>query len=502
MDAKSENLPQPELPKSNDRSRWWRGFVVAILMCGVAIGAGWQPGLSRFLMSLVSSSNAQHQVLHWRSPHDPNIQSDHPGKDEMGMELIPVYADEVSPPKAVSIDPVLVERTYDTVVLSEGPFVQTIRAFSTIDYSEPQINDVTLKVDAWLQKLGVDFEGQTVQRGDLLYEVYAPDLVSTQENFLTSLRFVEAMKQKSNPRLVSDAEKNLDDVRLRLRFWDMTDEQIDELSKSRSVQKSIRFYSPYDGVVIKKQAFEGKFAHAGELLYRIANLSKVWAFVHIYPAQTRCVIVGQSAELVLTNLPGHKFPGKVIYIYPFLEQKSLTLRVLIEFENPNLLLKPALYGEVTLAPHKTGQGLSIPRSAVLQTGTRQLCYLVRSADKFEPREIHTGMELDGDRLEVVSGLQKGDRVVDGCEFLMDSESRVRSVNRRFQELPQTTDAAAGHEHQMPGMSMPNGMPGMSMPDKMPEMSMPNKKDTPKKMDMPQKMDMPMMKSQHHGPSTP
>jgi Cu(I)/Ag(I) efflux system membrane fusion protein/cobalt-zinc-cadmium efflux system membrane fusion protein len=433
--------------------RWllWLTFVAATVA-----GLLFQLQILRGIQHLIPPPDTGRQVLYWTSPMDASVRSDKPGKTAMGMELIPVYADQ-PPQEAVVIDATLIEREVTTALVQYGSRVRTIETVGTIAYAEPRIADVTLKVDAWIEKLHVNYKGQPVRRGDPLVDVYSPNLVSTQEEVLIGAAVLkEARGQELQGALARDRE-NLEASKQRLRYVDVTDKQIDELIATGKVPKTLTFFSPADGIVTEKEEVEGSFVKAGDLLYRIADLSVVWADVYVYPNQIHCVYEGQQATLTLPNLPGQSFQGKVVYIYPYLDPKNRTVQVRLEFLNPELLLKPGMFAEVHLEPHRMGEGINVLRQAVMHTGRRDLAYVVLPGNKFEARELTLGMELDGGMVEVLAGLPDGERIVTSEEFLMDSDSRLRSINLRFEPAPaweEIMTQSDAHEHgMMPGMKM-------------------------------------------------
>lgn len=428
----------------------WGVFLLSIV-AGVFF---WRPIVGG-LASLISSPQPQGEVLYWVSPMDPSLRSDKPGKDSMGMDLVPVYAGEQPPPQPVLIDPVLQENEYVAGTVENGPLVRTIDAIGTVTYAEPLIGDVTLKIDAWIEKLYVDYLGQPVRKGQPLFDIYSPALVDSQQELLISRQALTALGPQADAETRREAEQNVESARERLRYWDLTDRQIDDLVKAGKVQKTVTFYSPYDGIVTEKMAFEGEYMKAGSMLYRIADLSKVWVYLYVYQNQIHCVYEGQGATMTLANLPGHEFHGRVVYIYPYLEPKIRAVKVRLEFDNPELILKPDMFAQVVLEPHRMGDGLKIARRAILDTGTRQLVYLALPDDKFAAREVTTGMELDGGKIEVLSGLTAGERIVLSEQFLVDSESRLRLVNRKFLEPAATSSGMVPVPYGMPDMQRPN-----------------------------------------------
>lgn len=406
----------------------WGLFLVAAIF-----GLRYGDQILQRTKSLIPPPSAKREVKYWVSPMNPDVRSDQPGKDQMGMNLVPVYEGE-EPLSPVTIRPNLQEQNVTTERVRRGPMVHTVHTESTVVFAEPLVGDVTLKVDAWLEKLYVTYEGQAVKKGAPLVDVYAPSLVATEEELLSNLDAVDEARKASREVQEVD-QQNLESVREKLRFMDVTDEQITRLEQDRDVKRDLTFYSPFQGIVVEKNAFEGKYFPAGQLLYRVADLSKVWVYAYVYQNQIHCISEGQEATLTVPELPGRKFQGKVLYVYPYLEPKIRAVKVRLEFENPDLLLKPDMFTHVAFAPTQLGTGLNVSRGAVLKTGVRELVYVVLPDHQFAAREVKTGRVLDGNRVEILSGLREGEEIVTSESYLMDSESRLRSVDRKFNPLP-------------------------------------------------------------------
>jgi len=430
--------------------RAWGVFLVAVL-----IGALFQPQIGRMVRSIFPPSTTG-KVLYWTSPMDRSFRSDKPGRDAMGMRLVPVYAGAEQGPEPLRIDPVLRGREFTTTLVRRGPWLRTVRAIGTVTEAEPLVGEVTLKMDAWVEKLFVDYEGQPVHKGDRLLEVYSPELVLSQEELLSSQKALDETTPRSSAVVRREARSNLEAVREKLLKLDVTEQQIDALASKKQVRKTVTFYSPFDGIVLHKAVFKGTYAKAGSLLYQIVDLSRVWVNIYLAADEAHCVRVGQQATMTLSNLPGHAFSGKLIYIYPDLDPKTRTLRVRLEFPNPNMLLKPGMFTNVVLAPHNMGEGLRIDRRAVLRTGTREVVFVSltnkdsQPTGRFEARQITTGMLLDGNKVQLINGLRAGERIVLSGNFLFDSESRLRSIARKLSELPKRS---GGTSPAMRGMGM-------------------------------------------------
>ena len=440
--------------------RAWGIFLAALL-----VGALFQPQIGRLVNSIFPPS-AEREILYWTSPMDRSFRSDKPGQDAMGMALVPVYAGAEKEPEPLLIDPVFRQREFITSVVEQGPWVRTVRAIGTVIEAEPLVGEVTLKMDAWVEKLYVDYEGQPVRKGDRLLDVYAPELVTAQDEFLFSLQALEKTAARSSDAARQDAQSILDAAGEKFLYLDVTQSQIDDLAREKKVRKTVAFYSPFDGIVFRKGVFEGTYVKAGSLLYQIVDLSTIWVTMYLDADQSHCVEKGQQATMTLSNLPGYKFSGKLTYIYPDLDLKTRSLRVRLEFSNPDLLLKPGMFTNVVLAPREMGEGLLIPQRAVLRTGTREAVYVSltdedsRPTGKFEARSVTTGMRLDGNKVQLLDGLKAGEQVVLSGNFLFDSESRLPSIDRKLLESSEWTEGAS---RPMRGMDMPEKR-GMDMPE--------------------------------------
>ncbi len=442
-----ETTPTGDRPQSFI-ARWGPGL---LFLLAAAVGLVFQRPLATLARRAIPDPNTGREILYWRSPMDPSFRGDAPGKTPMGMDLVPVYADEGPPPAPVLVEPEIQEGEFTTAVVEHGPLVRSLSTIGTVAFAEPLVGDVTLKFEGWLEKLYADYEGQAIKQGEPLFEVYAPALIAAEEEFLIAQKYATG---ESTTRTLNAAD-NLRSARVKLRYLDMTDEQIDELAKQGTIQKTLKYHSPFSGIIVEKNAFAGTAIPEGKLLYRIADLSLVWVSVFVYETQIHCVHQGQAATLTLPELPGREFKGKVTFVYPYLDPKSRTAQVRLEFENPDLALMPDMFGHIQLEPHTMGEGLRVPRTAVMETGKRSLVYVALPQNRFEAREVRTGMELDNDQLEILSGLQPGERVVVTPDFLMDSESRIRLINRKF--LPPPALKAPSRRTES---STHEGMPGM------------------------------------------
>ncbi len=375
------------------------------------------------------------KILYWRAPMDPTYISDKPGKSPMGMDLIPVYeGEEGGGTGSILIDPVTVQNMgIKTTTVQRRDIHKNIRAVGTVTYNEEKLYTVNSKISGWIEKLYVNYTGQFVKKGEPLLEIYSPELVSAQEEYLLALKNKELAKESSFEEIKNGAQTLLASTRKRLENWDISARAIDEIEHRGKVSKTMTLTAPANGVVIHKNAVEGVHVKAGSNLYQIADLSSVWVEASVYEYEIPWVKVGQPAEMELSYLPGKKFQGKVTYIYPYLNQKARDVKVRLEFPNPGLELKPDMYANVSLETDTEYDVLVIPNEAVIRSGVRNIVFVTREEGKFEPREITLGAEAEDGFIKIASGLLAGERVVTSGQFLLDSESNAQEAIKKMLE---------------------------------------------------------------------
>lgn len=342
------------------------------------------------------------------------------------MELTPIDADKFT--GEIAIDPVIVQNMGVRVEpVITGPLTKTIRTVGTIDYNERAVRDVNIKTPGWIEKLYVDFVGAKVEAGDPLFELYSPQLYAAQEEYLLAMKNQGRVGSALSPGASKGATDLLDAARTRLEYFDITEKQIAELTRVGKPAKTMTIESPYTGVVIAKHANEGMNVDPGMQVYRIADLSTVWVLVTLYEYQLPYVEAGMNAVMSLPYIPGQRFKGEVIYIYPYLDKKTREVQLRLEFDNPNNLLKPGMFASVTLENTLAAEKTLVPRSAVIDTGERQVAFVSKGEGKFEPRDVQLGIETGDGFVEIISGLKPGEMVVTSGQFLIDSEAKIREA---------------------------------------------------------------------------
>ena len=372
---------------------------------------------------------AERKVLFYRSPMDPKQTSPTPRKDEMGMDYLPVYADESTGGAAVpglatvDIDPSRQQLIgLRTTPVTRGTVGGAWRTVGRVAMDETRVRHINLKIPTYVERIYVDFVGKTVRKGEPLLSVYSPELVSAQEELLLALKTRGSLA--GAPGMAADGDSLVAASRRKLQLWDIPESEIDRLARTGQPTKNLTIYSPIAGVVTKKDVVEGMKLDAGAMPYEIVDLSQVWVLADVYESELRNVKVGMPAALTLNAYPNRAFKGRVEFVDPLLDPKTRTVKVRLAFPNPTGELKPEMFGEVVLQG-TSREGLRIPADAVIDSGTANVVFVSVGEGKFQPRAVKLG-ETDGKTVEIVSGVSEGEQVVTRANFLIDSESRLRA----------------------------------------------------------------------------
>lgn len=300
-----------------------------------------------------------------------------------------------------------------------------IRTVGRVAVDERRLAKVTIKFHGWIEELFVSAVGDHVKKGQRLFTIYSPDLVATQEEYLLALQSRKQLGESEIPEVAAGSKDLLEATRHRLHLWDIGEEHIRELERTKQVTKTLPIHSPISGTVIRKEVLQGTHVEPGEELYTIADLSHVWILADIYEYELSFVKKDQKAAVSLSYDPGTVLTGQVGFIYPTLDPKTRTAKVRFELDNRDEKLKPDMYANVELRV-SLGTRLAIPQEAIIESGQKQVVFLHHGGGKLEPRLIKTGVKT-GEWSEVLEGLNEGEHVVTSANFLIDSESRLRSA---------------------------------------------------------------------------
>jgi len=403
-----------------------------------------------------ASASGERKILYWYAPMDPTYIRDEPGLSPMGMKLVPKYADEDTSGQAgeIRIDPVQVQNI--GVVSVEADIADIARQSRTVgilDFNADSVTWINTKFEGWIEKVHVNYVGEEVRKGQPLFEIYSPELVTTQEEYLRALDYRTSLEGSGRPGTRRQAESLVRSTRDRLSYWDIADEQIEQLEKSKQVRRRLTVTSPADGVVaeVMSEALEGMYVKPGMDLYKIADLSTVWVHADIYELDIPWIRKGQPAAVSFRNAPEEQFRGKVLFLYPEVSRDTRTLKICVEVPNPQRRLRPGMYADVVVQGPPVRNAVVAPQSAVIRSGERNIVFIDLGEGRFQPREVELGVKGARDRIQIVSGVSAGEQVVTQAQFMLDSESRLQEAIAQFRERSgkrgrAETSPPAEHDH--------------------------------------------------------
>jgi len=397
------------------------------------------------------SGTGEKKIAYYKDPMHPWFTSDKPGKaPDCGMDLVPVYEGE-SNGKGIKIDPVVVQnigvKVEDVV---KRKLNKTIRAVGKVDYDERRVYSVNSKIMGWVEKLYVDYTGKLIHKGEPLMELYSPELVSTQEEYLQALRYRKSMQQSS----LEEARKGSDDLiqsaKRRLQYWDIPESEIKALEERGTPNKTMTIYSPADGIVMEKMVQKGQNIMGGMELFKIADLSTVWVLADVYQYELPWVKVGGQVEIELSYLAGKSFKGTITYVYPYLNMETKTAKVRVEVQNTqDFELKPGMYATVKISSPTTVFDVAVPEDAIIRSGERNIAVMALGGGYFDPREVKLGLTAEG-YVQILDGIREGEKIVVSSQFLIDSESNLKAAISQM----------AGHAGMDMSKPMEQGKPSM------------------------------------------
>lgn len=416
--------------------RGLQGFVL-LLVIGLVLTAGFWWGRSNERAANIDNAE-QHvapaapqtparKILYYRNPMGLADTSPVPKKDAMNMDYLPVYEGEESAGKVVKLTLDKLQKLgVKTEAVTQRALTHTVRAVGTLEAAETQVYTVAPKFEGWIEKLYVNATGAAVKQGQELMDVYSPDLVSAQQEYVIAFQGAQSLRGGS-AEVQSGMQRLAQNSLERLRNWGIADEQIERLRSEGQVRRVLTLRAPMDGVVLEKTASQGMRFMPGEMLYKLADLSSLWLIAKVFEQDLGLVRPGQNVRITVNAYPSQVFKGTVAFVYPTLDAQTRTVPVRIELSNPGGVLKPAMYANVELViPHAGAAVLSLPDSAVLDSGTRQLVLIERGEGLFEPRDVRLGMRADG-YVEILEGVSAGEKAVVRANFLIDAESNLKAA---------------------------------------------------------------------------
>ena len=391
-----------------------------------------------------ASAKKEKKLLYYRNPMGLPDTSPVPKKDPMGMDYIPVYEGEEEEESAAGQIKVSTEKVQKLGVRTEVAQLRAldklVRAAGRIEPDERRVYAISPKFEGYVERLHVNITGQSVGKGQPLFEVYSPELVSAQREYAIAAQGVESLRDAEGS--TRDSMRQLaDSSLLRLKNWDISEEQIKALAKSGESRRTLTFRSPVSGVITEKKAVQGMRFMPGEALYQVADLSSVWVIADVFEQDIGLVRPGAKAKVRINAYPDKTFEGTITYVYPTLKAVTRTVPVRVELPNPGQLLKPAMFAQVELPVGGKGPVVTVPTSAVIDSGTRQLVFVQAKEGRFEPREVKLGQRGDN-YVEVIEGIKDGEPVVVAANFLIDAESNLKAAVGGFGHAGHGEGAAA------------------------------------------------------------
>lgn len=424
-------------------------LLIVTLGAGIALGLalGWwlKTPAPATHATPAEQADSPRKILYYRNTMDPKITADKPTKDSMGMDFVPVYADAQSNDSGIHIDARQVQNLgVRTGVVEQRTFARSIHTVGTVMIDERGVSAFSPKVSGWLERLHVKAVGDVVERGQSLAEIYSPELLSAQEEYRIASQSSRKLMGAGDPAMHHETQDLVQAARERLRLLDLPAADIDALAQGKPARRTVSLRAPYHGIVTELTVREGANVTPEMRLFTLADLSHVWVNVEVYANQLPWVKIGDPVELTLAFVPGRRWQGRIDYLYPTLNPQSRTVTARLQFDNPDGVLRPGMYANATIGADEHNKVLSVPREAVLHTGTQNSVILALGAGHFQPVIVHTGAENDG-YVEIVDGLREGQKIVLSGQFLLDAEANFQGAGARMQGGD--SDAApAIHQH--------------------------------------------------------
>ncbi len=377
------------------------------------------------------TAQSKRKILYWRAPMNPSEVYNHPGKSKMGMDLVPVYADEASSNGIVTISGAVQQNmNVQTAVVKEKDLSSQVTTNGILQTDEKKEYIITTKVSGWVEKLYVNYTGQKVTKGQKLIDIYSPELVAAQQELITALSYGSTVMNSPDKSIAGSGKDLIDNSVRKLELLDVPDSEIKRIENSKEIKKYITLYAPFNGTVIQKNIIEGQKIGAGSPLLEIANLDNLWLLADIYEYELPKIQLGSPADITFTFLPGKIFKSKISFIYPTLDDKTRTVKVRFDMPNYNSELKPSMYANVKINGRNLGNYPVIPEQAVIRTGEKDIVILALGNGRFKPVEVTLG-DYSGGYYQVLNGLTAGETIVTSAQFLIDSESNLQAAISQF-----------------------------------------------------------------------
>jgi Cu(I)/Ag(I) efflux system membrane fusion protein/cobalt-zinc-cadmium efflux system membrane fusion protein len=395
--------------------------------------------------SAQATASAERKVKYWWDPMmNPPYISQQPGKSPMGMQLIPVYEDEVKAGTGVTIDPVIVQNMgVRTAPVVFGSIQQQERVVVYLAEPEPLHRDINLRVNGWIEKLYADTDGMAIKKGQPLFELYSPEIQVAVEELIAARRSRDSASDDQAKRM---ADTLFESTSKKLELWGLEKQQVAELAKADRAPHTVTFLAPIGGHLTEKRVYEGAGVQSGMLVMRLADRKRMWIDAQVYEQQLPLVKIGCKAKATIVSEPGKVYEGEVVFIHPHIDPATRTALVRIQIPNEDYELRQGMYAMVDLLADPTPPAAVVPREAVIDTGTRQIAFVALGGGRFEPRTVKLGLSGRDGLVQVLSGLAPNEQVVTSGQFLLDSESRLKEAIQKHLETNLAAKSPPPLEH--------------------------------------------------------
>jgi membrane fusion protein, copper/silver efflux system len=408
--------------------------------------------------SSTTTASGERKVKYWWDPMmNPPYIADKPGKSPMGMDLVPVYEDEVSAGLAVTIDPVIVQNMgVRTAPVVFGSIQQQMRVVGYLEEPEPLHRDINLRVNGWIEKLHANIDGMPITKGQPLFELYSPEIQVAISEMIAARRSSDAATDEQGKRTAATLQQS---SARKLELWGLERQQVEALAALDKAPETVTFIAPIGGHLTEKRVYDGAGVMAGTLVMRLADRRQMWVDAQVYEQQLPLVALGAKARATIVSEPGKQFDGEVIFVHPHLDPMTRTAKVRIQIPNEDYRLRQGMYATVDIFAEPTPPALVVPREAIIETGTRQIAFVSLGDGHFEPRELKLGLSGRDGLVQVLGGLAPNEQVVTSGQFLLDSESRLKEAIQKHlsaklvsgQPSPPAAPSHAGHEREAASM---------------------------------------------------
>ncbi len=405
--------------------------IIGIVVIAAGIYFFSTTGNSSQITAAQTTTKKGRKILYWRAPMNPTEIYNHPGKSKMGMDLVPVYADEGGAAGFVKIDPVIVQdMNVQTYTVIDSELSSRVVTNGVLKTNETEDYIVTTRVNGWIQKLYVDYTGEKVSKGEKLMDIYSPELVAAEQELLTALSYQKSVDKSNVGDVINSGNELVKNAERKLQLLEIPESEIQRIERTKEVKTYITLYAQYSGTVIQKNILEGQKIMAGQPLMHISNLSTLWLTADIYEYELYKIELGSAAKIRFNYFPGKVYDGRISFIYPTIDSKSRTATVRIDVNNLQGKLMPEMFANVEISGRKLGVHPIIPENAVIRSGMRNLVIISLGDGKFKPQDVILGGYSNG-YYQVLEGLSAGTKVVTSAQFLIDSESNLRAAVQQF-----------------------------------------------------------------------